>query len=360
MSWNRLEHQVWNQIKLYDLQNARFILAVSGGLDSMVLLQIMQRLNLKNELIVAHFHHGPSSDAAQAIFRDYAMTTVKNACENHQIQKLKVSYRIKYVFDKAKKNLKSEADYRQARREFIKSVVKKYPKGIVVTAHHQNDQLETVLLKMMRSSGVEGLKNFKEFNGKIFRPFMQNQKSELRTYALTRKVRWADDPSNQDTQFLRNWLRQDLFPQLEFRHSGALRNLFTSMDRLLKETSRVGGADQFFRSAHRRGSGKLIFKKTKKSCVIEIDRTWYKNLDRFHKEEVLFLALKQAQSYYFQLKHEDLLSKIEKKSSFWDITKGRVKEISKRLDKNQKELKFIIGPLKALTSSKKIMLQFKM
>ena len=239
-------------------------------------------------------------------------------------------------------------------------LIKKYPKVVVVTGHHQNDLLETFVLKMMRGSGVAGLKNFKEFNGNVFRPFLQNQKAQLRTYAQERKVQWVDDPSNQDTQFLRNWLRQDLFPQLEFRHSGALRNLFSSMDRLLRESGPGADPDQFFRSVHRQNSKKLIFKKSKKSCVIELDRIWYAHLDRTNKEKVLFLALKQAQNYYFELKHEGGLSKMEKKSSFWDITKGRVKEIIKRLDKNQKELKFIIGPLKALTSSKKIMLQFKM
>ena len=70
----------------------------------------------------------------------------------------------------------------------------------------------------------------------------------------------------------------------------------------------------------------------------------------------MFLALKQAQAYYFELKIKGSV----KKSPFWDITKGRVSEIIKRLDKNQKELNFIMGPLKALTTSKKIMLQFRL
>ena len=143
---------------------------------------------------------------------------------------------------------------------------------------------------------------------------------------------------------------------LENRHGGALRNLLMSVDRLLKETNQ----DQFFLSTYLQNMKLSVDDKFKNTCVIEIDREWYAKLVRTSQEKAIFLALKQAQEYHFELKEEALITNSKKKSPFWDLTKGRVKEIIKRLDKHQKELKFIIGPLKALTSSKKIMLQFKM
>lgn len=345
MSWNRLEHQLWNQIKRYDLQDKTFILAVSGGLDSMVMLAAFQRLNLKYPLIVAHFHHGESDDQVIKKFRDEALLNAQGASEKHL-----------FVSAHAQTKLRTEAEFRKARRQFIESILETHPNAIVVTAHHQNDHLETLMLKMMRGSGVAGLKNFKEFNGKIFRPFLLNQKEELRVYARERKVQWIDDPSNQDTKPLRNWLRLDLLPQLEFRHTGALRNLFNTMDRLLNETD----PDQFFLSTHQQNMKLYQDEKLGNSCVIEIDRSWYKEQSQTSKEKVLYLALKQAQNHKYQSTRVISVSKQEKTSAFWDITKGRVKEIIKRLDKNQKDIKFNMGPLKALTSSKKIMLQFKL
>lgn len=344
MSWNRLEHQVWNQIKLHDLHSKTLILTVSGGLDSMVMLSVFQRLNLKTPVIVVHFHHGDSDDLELLNFRDSAQQMVRNKTGS-----------LVFISKKSHEKLSSEADLRRARRNFIETILKSHQEAVVVTAHHQNDLLETLMIKMMRGAGLTGLKNFKEFNGRIWRPFLLNQKEELKTYALERQLQWVEDPSNQDTKFLRNWLRHDLLPRVEFRHSGALRNLLNSIDRLLKEAT----PDQFFLSTHREKM-KTYFMAEQKNCfVIEIDRVWYGYLERSSQQKVLFLALKQAQMQKIERERKNPVSNQEKQSPFWDVTKGRVQEIMKRLDKNQKDIKFNLGPLKALTSSKKIVLQFE-
>lgn len=342
MSWVRLEHLIWTQYKKNKLNEAPLvplILTVSGGLDSMALLRVITQLNLKNQIIVAHFHHGKSADSEQNQYRNQALQLVKKSSEKFE-----------FIFHKAQTSLRSEAEFRQARRQFIQSILSQYPNAIVVTGHHQNDLLETYFLKLIRGSGIQSLKNFKSFNGKIWRPFLNLQKLDLQNYADLQKWQWLEDPSNLKNIYLRNWLRRDFFPLLESKQSGAARNLLKGLDRLVEKSQTSNAVEAHWQHSL----------KSKDSCVIEIDRRWYMNLTSEGKEKVIFLAFKRAQVYKYEKNQTGLVFNQEKQSSFWDITIGRVKEICKQLDKNQKDLKFILGQLKALTSSEKIVLEFKL
>jgi tRNA(Ile)-lysidine synthetase-like protein len=342
MSWVQLEHLVWTQYKNNRLglaQPVPLILTVSGGLDSMALLNVVSTLKFTNKIIVAHFHHGSSADQEQSQFRGQAFDLVKKTVDS----------KFELRFHRAEKALGSEADFRRERQRFIKSVLSDYPNAIVVTGHHQNDLLETYFLKLIRGAGIEGLKNFKSFNGKIWRPFLTLQKLELQNYANLKRLVWVNDPSNEKSHYLRNWLRREFFPLLESKHSGAVRNLLKSLDRLVDSSSAPARLSTFPK----------LSMKSKESCVIEINRPDYLLLTADEKEKVIFLAFKQAQDYKFKTIALGPVSS-SKNSSFWDLTSGRVKEICKRLDKNQKDIKFTLGQLKALTTSKKIMLEFKM
>jgi tRNA(Ile)-lysidine synthase len=155
--WNNFEHQVWQKIKNHDLQNKKLFLAVSGGVDSIALLYVLIQLKLNVNLTVLHYHHG---DYQNKIFRDQSLDLVRKLC---------LELKILFVSDKATKELKSESDFREARRLFFQKNTENH---ILVTGHHLDDVLETRLIKMIRGTGAAGLSSFVEYNYKTFRPFL--------------------------------------------------------------------------------------------------------------------------------------------------------------------------------------------
>ena len=105
--WNNFEHQIWKKIKEHSLEQKRLLLAVSGGLDSMVLIEVFSSLGLNQNIQVLHFHHGDFENKA---YRDEAYKNIEQFC------KLK---NIDFVFAKSEKYLKSEAEFRTSRKEFL-------------------------------------------------------------------------------------------------------------------------------------------------------------------------------------------------------------------------------------------------
>ncbi len=98
-----------------------------------------------------------------------------------------------------------------------------------LTAHHAEDQAETLFINLMRGSGVEGLAGIPALRtldkGWVARPLLDQHRSDLDRYLETRSIEWLTDPSNEDTGFDRNYLRQALFPQLEKRWPGVVNRL---------------------------------------------------------------------------------------------------------------------------------------
>ncbi len=177
-----------------------FILAVSGGVDSVVLLhRLMANKPLKIQYIVAHFDHGIRKDsAADAKF----------------VQSLADRYDLPCVIGQGKLGAKaSEADARSARYAFLRELMRKHKAEKIVTAHHQDDLLESMVLGMMRSSGYRSLVPMSATD--VLRPLIHKRKPELVEYAKQHKLSWRDDPSNTDETYLRNYVRKHVMPKLE-------------------------------------------------------------------------------------------------------------------------------------------------
>lgn len=309
-SWSDLEHQIYKKIKAYDLLQKKFLLAVSGGLDSMALIEVFCNLKLQKNIAVLHFHHG---DFDNQKYRDLAHSKVADFC------KLK---NISFFSEKSDKNLKSEDDFRLARRHFFKKHAS--ADSLLVTGHHLDDVLETRLIKMIRGVGFEGLKAFSEYNNNIFRPFFNFSKADILEYAKLHNITWQDDPSNLDTKYLRNWIRQTWLPALDEKQNGGVQNLAKSLDRLLDIETAVETAAEL----HILKDGELI----------KVDRMWYFSLST--KDQLKTLA--------------KCLMSLRKT----DFTTGQLAEINKRLDKNQKEHIFELIGLKWVINAQQIMVRF--
>jgi len=183
--------------------------AYSGGCDSHVLLHSLAALRseITSEIKAIHINHG--------------LSPLANEWEEHCrviCEQLDVPY-VAISVDASKKKTSPEEAARHARYAEWKKLLNK--DEIIFLAHHQDDQAETVLLQLLRGSGVKGLaampaqQNFSL--GLLCRPMLGFLRKEIVSYAVEQNLNWIDDPSNFDTDFDRNFLRHDVVPLLETR-----------------------------------------------------------------------------------------------------------------------------------------------
>lgn len=186
---------------------ARIAVAFSGGLDSSVLLDAAHAVFGPARLIALHVHHGlsPHADAWQRHCEDVA-------------QGYGVLFDAQRV-DVAAAGRGIEAAARELRYRALQAMSSRAEASVLFTAHHADDQAETVLLQLLRGAGLPGLSAMPEqdrlANGLLrMRPLLQASRAELAAYARERGLRWIDDESNHSPRFTRNRLRQRLMPEL--------------------------------------------------------------------------------------------------------------------------------------------------
>lgn len=172
----------------------KYIVAVSGGVDSVVLLDMLVRQHGRDVVAMAHFEHGIRGESSQADAR-FA-------------EGLAAQYGI--VCEVGYGNLgadTSEEEARTKRYEFLKAVASKYSARLV-TAHHQGDLIETIAINLTRGTGWRGLAVFGDTM--IERPLISLRKSEIYAYAVSHNLEWVEDETNQQDVYLRNRLRRKL------------------------------------------------------------------------------------------------------------------------------------------------------
>jgi tRNA(Ile)-lysidine synthase len=183
------------------------VLAVSGGLDSMVLLDAAAAAPRPSgaALLVATLDHGTGPAATQAVA--------------HVAQQCRVRD-VPLVTARAEGLARSEDAWRRARMEFLHRVAAGAGARIA-TAHHRDDQVETVLFRLMRGSSARGLAALAAPAAGMVRPLLSAGRAELALYARARSLCWIDDPTNASREFTRNRLRHDLLPVLRRAWPGA-------------------------------------------------------------------------------------------------------------------------------------------
>ncbi len=216
---------------LQRLPEARhYWLAFSGGLDSTVLLHALSQLReqLLAPLSAIHVDHGLSPDSA-----DWSQQC-RRQCEMVGIELHEMSVEVE------RRGRGIEAAAREARYSAFGRVVGE--DEMLLTAHHQDDQAETLLLQLLRGGGVRGLAAMPEHRplagGWLGRPLLSFSRKVLQDYAEAQGLVWIEDPSNFDTSLERNYLRHELLPQLEQRHP-ALRTVLARSAEQFAESSEL-------------------------------------------------------------------------------------------------------------------------
>lgn len=180
-----------------DLQPGRYVVAVSGGVDSVALLHVLAtRPGL--HLTVAHYDHGIRDDSRE---------------DRLLVQELARSYGLPFVYHAgALGSSASEAVARQARYAFLHKVREASGAEAILTAHHQDDMLETAVLNLLRGTNRHGLSSLKSTNT-VRRPLLQVSKKELLRYAEREGLLWREDSTNADDRYLRNYVRRHILPR---------------------------------------------------------------------------------------------------------------------------------------------------
>ena len=183
----------------------RYVVACSGGVDSMVLSQLMLDQSLPVEL--AHVNYGLRDEAS-----DGDQFFLKEFCKTNGIPFHCKRIDLKTFLLENGGNLQEEA--RKVRYAFFDEIIAKNG-GKLVLAQHADDQVETFLLNLARSGGIMGLSGMLEANGNYLRPFLSFPKQELLDYALEQGLTWREDYSNAQSTYSRNKLRNIILPKLK-------------------------------------------------------------------------------------------------------------------------------------------------
>lgn len=220
------EHHVVRPLRGLKAEGETWLLAVSGGVDSLVMAEVLcrwQRL-LKVTFHVAHVHHGRNASPSQLRFRDCAQKLTRQWCLAKG-----VLFKTNEVEDV---KLPSEASLRDYRLSWLRRWTEELQVDRIVLAHHADDLLETRMLRLMRGTGPVGLSAMSLSRGRVLRPLLECSRIEIERYARARKIKFVNDPSNRQTNALRNWLRNRWLPELEKRQPGSLKALARSLELL--------------------------------------------------------------------------------------------------------------------------------
>lgn len=186
--------------------SGKLILALSGGIDSMVLADML--LHSKADFVLAHcnFHlRGEESDGDEKFVRDYAerkgltlyvkQFDTLNYAEEHKLSIEMAARELRYAWFE---ELRQQLNY-----------------DYIAVAHHADDQLETFFINLLRGAGIRGLKGMQKVNGHIIRPLLDIPRTEILQYAVERHLEWREDHTNAETLYLRNKIRHELLPVID-------------------------------------------------------------------------------------------------------------------------------------------------
>lgn len=276
--------------KKLELKNKKVLIATSTGVDSMVMLASFLRLRkeYKLDLYVAFVNHLKRKEAN--LEEEY----IKSFCKENEI-KLAVE-RLDYLDES--ENFQKEA--RKLRYQFFEKVIKKEKIDYLVLAHHANDNLETILMRILRGSnlaGYAGIESVVKYPGyTLVRPFINLEKEDIYRYALRENVKYFEDKSNIDTTYTRNKIRSLIDPEiLKVNEQGVYK--LEEYGETLKAAWRIVSkiVDEFIE---------------KKVSNLSFAREDFLALDSYIQEEIIFKLLKK-----FNLSKENVLEIISLISS---------------------------------------------
>ncbi len=217
------------------LKEKKLLLAISGGIDSMVLMHLCYQLQL--DFAVAHCNfqlRGNESDGDEKF--------VKLETEKLEVPLFIQKFDTKNVADTQKLSIQLAA--RKLRYDWFYKLMNENGFDYILTAHHLDDSLETFLINFTRGSGLDGLLGIPEQNDKIVRPLLIFSRNEIENFAQENQIAWREDSSNSSDKYLRNKLRHDVIPILKELNPSMLSSFENTIKNLKQSQSLVDDASK--------------------------------------------------------------------------------------------------------------------
>lgn len=188
------------------LENSTLLVAISGGIDSVVLTHLMNELGFNFSLCHCNFQlRGNESHTDEGF--------VKTLGERLGRQVFTTSFETEKYATKNKVSIQVAA--RDLRYQWFQSLIEKHSFDFVLTAHNSNDNLETFLINLTRGTGLDGLTGIPSINKKTVRPLLTTSREDIEKYALINDISWCEDKSNASTKYVRNKIRHQVIPTLK-------------------------------------------------------------------------------------------------------------------------------------------------
>jgi len=246
-----------NRTKLIESDD-KIILALSGGIDSMVLADLL--LKAKVHFVVAHcnFHlRGEESDGDEQFVHEFAV--------KHKIQFFVKHFETEnYAIEKG---ISIEMAARDLRYAWFEEMRQKLGYDKIAVAHHADDQAETFFINLLRGAGLRGLKGMQSQNGHIIRPMLWASREQIHKYAVENQIVWHDDHTNGESVYLRNKIRNKLLPIYEELQPDARQGLYKSIEHLSTE-------NELYRTLLKEKFNQII---AEKDCCQSVDKQCFVN-----------------------------------------------------------------------------------
>ena len=242
-------------------RTGKYVVAVSGGIDSVVLLHMLIQQG-GYELAAAHLDHGMRPDSAS---------------DARFVASLARAYGLKFVTRRVELGNASEEAAREARYKFLRQAQANTGALAVLTAHHLDDRLETSLFNLLRGSNRHGFTSLNSSPG-LLRPLLSVSRREIESYARAQGLKWREDPTNLDTTKSRNYLRHVAIPRLDKLNPGwrpVYLDLMSQTQQLNRQIDKL--LDQLVVTSHQ---------------DMQIDRRLWDKLDGLTQRQLLSYALR--------------------------------------------------------------------
>ncbi len=275
-----------------------YVVAVSGGVDSVALLHVLQMQRLATvpnalHLFVAHFNHGIREDANE---------------DRKLVEAMAKSYGLPFVYEESQLGARaSEALARERRYVFLRAVQKAAHAQAIVTAHHQDDLIETAIINLLRGTGRKGMTSLQSRSG-IERPLLGISKQAIQDYANAQNLKWREDSTNSDDRYLRNYIRHHVVTRIRGADRERLLAIISNLQHVNAELDTLLDNQLHIQSV----SGM-------------IDRQWFNQLPHSVAREVMASWLRSHGETSFNrktLEHLVVAAKVARAHSGYSVSKA--------------------------------------
>ena len=277
-----LEEKVRKTIREFNLieKNDSIVVGVSGGPDSMTLLSIL--LKLKEEfhlkIYVAHVNHMLRENAIKD--EEY----VKEFCKKNNIEIFIKKANISEIAQKEKIGLEEAG--RNIRYNFFEEVLKNTKSNKIAIAHNLNDKAETIIMNILRGSGVSGLKGIEAKRKKYIRPLIEIERYEIEKYCIENKINPRHDESNDDNTYTRNKIRNIVIPYIKNEFNPNIIKTLNRLSEIIKEE------DEYVQSETEKIFKEILL--TDEKNKIEFDPRKFNEQEKVIQKNLILLAIKKV------------------------------------------------------------------